>query len=186
MRLVKLAVVVTLDELDKLARSFVPLTVDLSTPELGKRIIRVHRVSRVELVPNEGIRILGGAEVDWTVLGLTLPVKVDELAVRVHISLDGGSLKSRLEIECADLRHVPELVENVLETKINDALKEESAIPSLAFDELANRTVPLPGYLTPLRDLVLASGGGYVSIEPDTLTFMVDVGIRACPSPAPA
>lgn len=179
----KAAVVVTIAELDAVFRQLVPLEVDLSSIENGRRVISIHRVSRVDLIPDVGIRVVGAAEVEWTVLGITVPMKVDDLALRIHLELEDGKLGFRFEIECADVRLVPELVEGLAWTRINEALRDEAAIPAFHFAELVARRVALPEWLGPLRDLVLGDGGGFLWIEAETITFMVGVDIAARPRP---
>lgn len=179
----KAAVVITAQELETLMRQFVPLEVDLSSIENGKRIITVHRVSKVELVPDEGIRVVGAATVEWTLLGLTVPVMIDDLALRIHLQLDHGQLGFRFEIECADVRLVPEVVEGLAEGPINQALRAEAAIPAFEFANLLDRRVPLPQMLGPLRDLVLHDHGAFLWIEKETITFMIGIDVAARPRP---
>lgn len=182
-----LALVVKLEELDRLARQLVPLEVDLSSVEHGRRVISVHRVSRVELVPEVGIRLWLGVDVDFTMFGFTVPVKVDDLSLLIRLTTDGHKLDFRFEIERADVRHVPELVEGALARRLNDALAEEASVPSFRFGELAERKIELPEWLGPLRDLVLGESGGYLAIEHQTLTFLVGLSVRAQGRPsAPA
>lgn len=182
-----LAMVVKLEELDRLARQLVPLEVDLSTVEHGRRVITVHRVSRVELVPEVGIRFWLGVDVDFTMFGFTVPVKVDDLSLLVRLSTEGHKLDFRFEIERADVRHVPDLLEGALARRLNEALAEEASVPSFRFAELARRSIALPDWLGPLRDLVLGEAGGYLAIEHQTLTFLVGLEVRAHARPtAPA
>jgi hypothetical protein len=111
--------------------------------------------------------------------GFTVPAKVDDLSLLIRLSTEGRKLDFRFEIERADVRHVPELVEGALARRLNEALSEEASVPSFRFGELADRRVELPDWLGPVRDLVLGETGGYLAIEHETLTFLVGLAVRA-------
>lgn len=180
-----LVLVLKLEELDRFARQLVPLEVDLSNTAHGRRVVSIHRVSRVELVPEVGIRLVLGVDVDFTVFGFTVPAKVDDLSLLIRLSTDDRKLDFRFEIERADVRHVPELVEGALARRLNEALAEEASVPSFRFGELVQRRVALPAWLVPLRDVVLGDSGGHLVIEGQTLTFLVGASVRAQPRAAP-
>ncbi|MCA9588109.1 MAG: hypothetical protein KC657_22455 [Myxococcales bacterium] len=178
----KAAVVASHAELDELARSFVPLEVDLSNERDGRRIIRVHRFTRVEIVPLVGVRVIGASEIEWTVLGVTVPAHVDDLAVMIHLEVTGGELHFRFEIERADLRHVPGVIEGLLATRINEALRAEAAVPTFRFAALLERRAPVPAWLGPARDFVLSSALAELSLEGNAVTLAAHVDVLGRPA----
>ncbi len=166
-------------DLDTLARSFVPLQIDLSHRDHGTRVISVHKLHSLELVPDRGVRLVGEADIEWTVLGVRVPARISDLSVLIHVAVNVRRLDFRFEIERGEVKHVPDLIEGTLMARINESLMTKGAKPAFRFARMVEREIKLPSMLGPPRDLLLSDAIGELWIDKEQLTFTVDVDMRA-------
>ncbi len=143
-----------LAELERIILAAAPLRIDLSNAEVGKRVIDIESVSRVELVAGEGIRIVGAGKITWPVLGLNVPVTLDKASVKLlphaEATANGAlSLRLRILIESADVPMIPEFAEISVIKKVNDALVTSPPILDFDLRKLVNQHAALPDSFEP-------------------------------------
>jgi hypothetical protein len=170
------AVAALLDEL-------LPVTIDLHPPEPGTRWVRVEKPDGFDFVAGEGVRIRAAATVQWTALGIAIPVTVNSLALMLRpvIVVDeerGGSLVFRPEIESADLKMVPAFVDERIARSINAKLAEEGDLAAWNFAQTLAIRSPLPSNISPAAELHIAAGDAVVQADDTQLSLSLTLTMR--------
>ena len=126
-----------------------PLTVHLGEGH-ADRWVRVERPESVELVPGVGVRVKTSAKVQWTVAGVHIPftVRTVTIALQAVADKDGsGRLDVFPMIEDADLKNIPDLIDDKLVEVINSRLAEQAGKIGWAFAKTLTHALRLPPVL---------------------------------------
>ena len=149
---------------------------------LDGRWVRVHPVQRLEIRAGEGIRLITSGEVRWTAGFLPVTLTVERLVLMLRPIVVGIGAASRLlfrpEIEEADLRNVPALLDRGIVGLINGALEARSE--RLAWDmgrTLALRFV-LPNTLEPLEAAAVDVDAARLRVRDDVLELTVTLAMH--------
>ncbi len=163
-------------EVDRLFRALVPLRIDLSNEKDGTRTIDIESLKHVELIPEEGVRIVGAARVTWPLGGFNLPVTLDEASVKLVLSsgvkgeTGGRALQLRIVIELADVPMLPEFAEASIIKRINEALASSGPLLDLDLEALVRRHIDLPRAVLPKTALLTRLSDLHVSVTTSALT----------------
>lgn len=157
--------------LTQLLSELLPATIDLDPlgVDSGRRWIRIEAPSHVDFVPDIGLRIRTSAALQWTAVGLAVPVTLRDvqLILRPIVATDERGPKLVLEpsIENADFRFMPTFVDEAIAARINAALAAEGHMIGWHFGETLSHQVPLPANLTPVNAFTLSAGAFDVKVS---------------------
>ena len=143
------------------------------------RSILLHPASKVELVPNEGIRVTCPAEITWSIAGMSPTVKLDELSVLIRPQVveknKGSVLEFGLEVEEADFHSLPGFIDNTIAKAVNGALATKK--PAWNFTETLTRTVGLGKLFDPVEGLKIEVSWGKTKIGAEVLGLVLSFKI---------
>jgi hypothetical protein len=134
-----------------------PLTVHLGEGH-ADRWIRVERPETVELVPGVGVRVKTSAKVQWTVAGVHIPftIRTVTMVLQVVADKDGsGRLDVFPMIEDADLKNIPDMVDDKLVEVINSKLAAQAGKIGWAFAKTLTHALRLPPVLQEVSHFTL-------------------------------
>lgn len=169
-------------DLARLLNELLPVTLDLDPlgVDSGRRWIRFNEPTLVDFVPKMGLRVQTSAQLQWTALGIKVPVSVTnvELFVEPLIRSDerGPKLVFRPEIKTADFKHLPGFADRALTSIINTALAAEGDLLGWHMGESLQQTVPLPANLTPVSAFAMSAGD--VSVEVKERSFLLHLKVE--------
>jgi hypothetical protein len=165
--------VLTKDDLPELLGQFAPLTIRLG--KHGQLIVSDPR--DITLIPGAGARVCCKGKLNWTVLGLDVPVTLNSLILilRPEILDDerGNALVFKVEIEHIDLAGVPEVLDDGITDKVNRELAANHVELSWNYVRTLSHTFKLPESLEPLESLDLRAAGGRVLVTAEAIRFSV-------------
>ncbi len=171
-------------DLARLLNELLPMTLDLDPlgVDSGGRWIRFNEPTLVDFVPNRGLRVQTSAQLQWTALGIKVPVSVTnvELFFEPLIGSDerGPKLLFRPEIKAADFKHLPGFADRALTSLINKALAVQGDILGWHMGESMQHTVPLPPNLTPVSAFAMAAGEVSVEVKERSFLLHLDVELQ--------
>jgi hypothetical protein len=186
-----IVITVTRDELTRLLGEFAPIRIHLTSQDEDRRWIELERPERVELVPGLGARIVTSGRLRYELIGISVPARIRELSVLLVPTITTAasgrqSLAFLLEVQKADLAHVPGLIDAALVSKVNGALTPESTHMIWHFGDALERRVALPERLEPLDALATSVSGGGVGVDDERISFTLRLALevkRARPRP---
>lgn len=161
--------------MEQLLRAAVPFTIDLSSEKDGTRSISIDEIHSFLLVENRGARATGKVRVEWPVLGVSVPLSVDDLTIDILISISGQadttSMDFQFEIQDADIRNVPGFVEKPVIAKVNEALRSESTTLSWPIGKTLRIDAALPKMIVPAKRLGTSVEGTTLAITKEALVL---------------
>jgi hypothetical protein len=176
----------TKEDLTSLIEQITPLRVELQP----KRVITLARPTRIELVPDAGVRVRGHASFKWDVAGLAIPVTLRSWQVLLVPSIVArkGShvLAFNPKLEGLEFKSLPMF----LDVRIAEAVKQGLAAHcnKLAWDYGKHLSVilPIPDRVTPRGEVALGSTGGTVNVTAVDVRLTLTFGVRVTREAPPA
>lgn len=171
-------------DLKRLLAEILPATIDLDPlgADTGKRWIHLDAPHHVDFVAREGVRVRTSAQLQWTALGLKVPVTMHEvhLLVAPVIAQDdrGPKLVFRPTLEKADFKHMPEFVDQAIANRINMSLAAQGELLGWHVGETLQHTVPLPPNLTPVSAFLLNAGAVSVEVTDQCFVLRIEVELQ--------
>lgn len=166
-------------DLDALLTQLLPLKVLLGADSDDERFLFLSEPRAVTFVPGRGVSLTCTAEVRWSVLGLTVPIRLRELSVLLTPLIapraTGPALVFELAIEHADLAGVPAVVGAHLVEFVNLALSERQVALSWEFAKTLTHAFELPALLENVRSFNLRVGESSVEVVPDALVLSIEL-----------
>ncbi len=166
-------------EIEAVVRGMVPMRIDLSSEDEGTRTIDIDAVHTFTLVPDRGARATGNVRVEWPVLGIGVPLSIEDLCIDVLITLQGNGDDTRLsfqfEIQTADIRNLPGFIEKPIIAKVNDALSGEATILAWSTGKTLSTNVALPKMLQPQRHFQTRVTQANLAITTEGLTLSANL-----------
>lgn len=161
---VHLTATIKKDEIVQLISELTPLKIDLGR----KRNVSFGTPELVELVPDTGLRIRGGAKMIWEVAGLPLPVTLRTWQVLLTPSIEqrDGALVLAFEpvIEDLDFKRVPGFFDERIVDAINEGVASQRRKLCWNLTRLLGSSSPMPARVSP---------GGTFDIAPSAVTVRV-------------
>jgi hypothetical protein len=170
-----------------LLRDLTPLTIGLGDADQPDRWIEIHRPDRVTFVPGEGVLIDTTAKLGWTVAGVGIAFTIQALSVLLRPLIDaaGGRLNLVATIEDADLKNVPEVIDESIVSHVNERLAARPDALGWTFGKtLANR-LAMPASMAPLDAFEMKAESAALEIGSDHLHFSLALPMRFTRSPEP-
>jgi hypothetical protein len=169
--------------LAQLLAQLTPLIIDLDGDENhNRRWLEIGAPERLELVAGQGIRLRIAARLQWTVLGVPVPVTILSATMRldpvIADSPSGGRLNLLATLEDADLKHVPELIEEPIVAHINARLAAKQDAFGWDFGQTLTHSIALPAALAPVRSFELGVRHGSVAVDAEALRLSVELPMK--------
>jgi hypothetical protein len=172
----QLEATLTRNDVRTLVGQLAPLTIALGQ----KGQLTLAQPSELALVADRGLRVICAAQVFWDLLGLSVPIALDSLAVMVAPSIEkraeGDLLVFKMRIESADIVMVPSVIGDRLVDLVNAELAEKRVELSWAFGKTLSQVFCLPSVLQNLVSIGLAANSGSLRVTGDALVFSVSFG----------
>ena len=155
-----------------------PLTINLS----GGGTVELDEPSGVELVADVGLRVTCKAKLHWPVLGIQVPVTLHSLTAvakpQIAETSTGDRLVFTFNVEKADFAGLPDVVDEKITEKINEALVRDHVALEWDFTDTLSHVFPMPATLDHLEALGLQVAWGEVRVTPDAVVFAVSFHAR--------
>jgi hypothetical protein len=168
-----LEAILSRDDLRRALDQFAPVNVKLGD---GRGTLFLDTPTEVELVPDQGLRVVCRAKVHWPVLGIHVPATLKEVIVLVrpvverHAGID--MLVFKLHIEHADFALVPTTVDRRLTESLNAELEKHVEL-SWKFSDTLSRLIELPPLFEPSETLALGTRGGVVKTTSESVGLAI-------------
>jgi hypothetical protein len=148
---VRIAALLDLATVTELLRELTPFTVNLDEDGGSDRWMRVDPPESVALVAGTGLRIKTSAQLQWSVAGVHIPVTIRTVTMTVGLELTDTKKGIRLcalpRIDEADLKNVPEMVDDKLVDVVNARLAAKAGEIGWTFGETLAVRLKLPSAL---------------------------------------
>ena len=173
-----LEAVLELEDAVSLLNEFTPIKIHLAPPEENKRWLELESPRDISFVPGRGLRAACSGRVRLALAGLTVPIGIRHVTLvlepKIRENGDGTEVVSFfLEIEEADLVHVPDLIDRAVVSKVNAALAPRTTHMVWGFGSSLTAELPMPGRLQPLDQLEVLPAGGEVEITETAVRFRI-------------
>jgi hypothetical protein len=183
----RLQATLTREDLQSLVSDLAPVTILLG--HKGK--LTLSDPCGLELVADRGLRFVCHAQGSWEVLGVSVPIVLKALAIRLEPSVatrpEGDALVFKLQIESADIAMVPGVIGERIVELVNGELDEKHAELAWGFRKTLSHVFSLPASLANLASIGLLATSGSLAITPQALVFTVafetHVGRKCAVSP---
>jgi hypothetical protein len=161
------------EDLTRALESLCPARIDLA----DDRWIDLARPRSVTLIPDLGLRVLFEARVRWSLIGIDVPVTVNEvellLAPKVVPKGDSSVIAFEMQVGALDLKFVPAPIDGTVADRINAALVE--ARPSMVWDfrKTLDFTFELPAALSPAEKARLHAKWAEMKVTAEAVSLAV-------------
>jgi hypothetical protein len=171
--------IITEEDLRQVLATLLPVKIHLDTDPGTDRWIELGKPETVELVESRGMRMSCPAELRWSIVGIDVPVKINQLIVyltpKVVEKNRGEVLTFGIQLEEADVAGLPGLVDGAIVKAVNAALDEKSL--EWDFRETLLRKFEMPGMLEPIATLDLESKWGKVRLSGEAIVLALSLHI---------
>lgn len=160
-------------------RRFCPARIQLD----DDRWLSIARPRSVKLLADVGARFVTDAKLRWTVLGIDVPITVQEVEIflKPRIDTDAAQAHQRLVFDLSlgdfDMKYVPQLIDGAIATKINGALAEAKI--AWDFSKTLDFHFGMPKQLSPVDSVHLQARWADLKISDVAITlaasFTVDM-----------
>lgn len=155
-----------------------PVRIHMTEAERDRRWLELDKPTEVTLVPLRGVRIQTSGRLKYAVAGVKVPATIRSMTLMLvpELSLDDHerpALGFKLQIEDADLKFIPGLVDDRLIKLVNDSLNPDTTHMIWRFGALLTRALPITERLDPLDHLHLVADGADVHVDEDQLRLRV-------------
>jgi len=181
-----------LDEstLRRILGDILPVTVLFDDAQgLEGRWVTIERARRVEIVPGLGVRLTTSGELRWPfkVIPVALRLAFLQLLVRPVVAGVGPTTRVlfRPLIEDADLRRVPDFVDQGIVAIVNRALDSRTELLSWHVADSLERWFPLPATLGPLETAHVDVASATLEIQDDSIDLTVEMEMSVSRAPPP-
>ncbi|MCK6586704.1 MAG: hypothetical protein HUU21_02015 [Polyangiaceae bacterium] len=167
--------IITQDDFVRVVKQITPVRIHFDDDDKTNRWLFLGEPTGVELVAEKGIRITCPAEIMWSMVGLNVPIKLHTLQVLLRPEIvakpTGHVLAFNLELEEADFKGIPGLIDHGIMKAVNAAL----AAQNLAWDftKTLTNTVKMPKLLDPIETLEIKVNWGKRRIDQEAVVLVV-------------
>jgi hypothetical protein len=170
-----LEAIITREDLAQFMGELLPVKLHLDNDDKTDRWLYLDRATEVTLVPDIGLRVTCPAELQWSISVVNPVIKLDRLGVLLRPEIveknKGHVLEFLLEVEEADFRGVPALIDHTIMKAVNAALAAKPLVWN--FTQTLTHTVHLPSFLDPVEALDIGVTWGKRRIGEDALVLAV-------------
>ncbi|WP_437874606.1 hypothetical protein [Sorangium sp. So ce513] len=170
-----LEAIITREDLVQVLGEFLPVKIHLDDDDSTDRWLYLGKPTEITLVEDMGLRVNCPAELKWSLPVVSPTVKLDELKVLISPEIieknKGNVLAFNIELEEADIRGIPSIIDHTIMKAVNAALANKK--PEWNFTKTLTHTVGLPSNLEPIDGLHIGVNWGKRRISQDALVLVV-------------
>lgn len=170
-----LEAIITREDLVQILGEFLPVKIHLDDDDKTDRWLYLGKPTEITLVEDMGLRVNCPAELKWSLPVVSPTVKLDELKVLISPEIieknKGSVLAFNIELEEADIRGIPSIIDHTIMKAVNAALANKK--PEWNFTKTLTHTVGLPSNLEPIEGLHIGVTWGKRRISQDALVLVV-------------
>jgi hypothetical protein len=163
------------EDLSAVVGEMLPVTIPLGKD--GE--LYVSDPASVALLAGIGARIVCKARLHWTVLGIGVPVTLDELAIIVRPEIvptgAGNRLAFSVQIDRADVAGLPNKIGDGVTELVNRELAAKHVELSWDYTSTLSHAFDLPPSLRPLEQLALSVADAHVETTADALGLAIRI-----------
>ena len=184
---VKVAAILDEPTVASLLRDLAPLTIGLGDADQPHRWIEIRPPDRVAFVPGEGLRIDTTAKLSWTVAGVTIAFTIQALTLLLRPVIDTAVRRLNLvaTIEQADLKNVPEVIDDTIVSHVNERLAARPDAIGWTFGKTLSLHLAMPASTAPLDAFEMEAEDATLEIGSDHLRFSLSLPMRFTRSEEP-
>jgi hypothetical protein len=167
--------IITKDDFANVVAEITPLRIHFDDDDKTNRWLYLGKPTSVDLVAEKGIRISCPAEIMWSMLGITVPIRLHSMQVLLRPEIvakpTGHVLAFNLELEEADFKGIPGLVDHGIMKAVNTSL----AAQDLAWDftKTLTNSVKMPKLLDPIETLEIKVNWGKRRVDDEAVVLVV-------------
>lgn len=167
--------IIAKDDFAAVVRQMTPLRIHFDDNDKTNRWLYLGKPTSVELVAEKGIRISCPAEIMWSVVGVNVPIKLHTMQVLMRPEIvakpTGHILVFNLELEEADFKGIPALIDHGIVKGVNAAL----AAQELAWDftKTLTNSVKMPKLLDPIETLEIKVNWGKRRVDDEAVVLVI-------------
>ncbi|WP_437979890.1 hypothetical protein [Sorangium sp. So ce117] len=170
-----LEAIITREDLAQILGEFLPVKIHLDDDETTDRWLYLGKATEIALTDDLGLRVTCPAELQWSIAGVNPTIRLDELKVLICPEIiernKGSVLAFNVELEEADIRGIPSILDHTVMKAVNAALANKR--PEWNFTKTLTHTVGLPSNLDPIEGLHIGVAWGKRRISQDALVLVV-------------
>jgi hypothetical protein len=170
-----LEAIITREDLAQILGEFLPVKIHLDDDETTDRWLYLGKATEIALADDLGLRVTCPAELQWSIAGVNPTIRLDELKVLICPEIiernKGSVLAFNVELEEADIRGIPSILDHTVMKAVNAALANKR--PEWNFTKTLTHTVGLPSNLDPIEGLHIGVAWGKRRISQDALVLVV-------------
>ncbi|WP_437274826.1 hypothetical protein WME90_26635 [Sorangium sp. So ce375] len=170
-----LEAIITREDLAQILGEFLPVKIHLDNDEETDRWLYLGKATNIALAEDLGLRVTCPAELQWSIAGVNPTIRLDELKVLICPEIiernKGNVLAFNVELEEADIRGIPSILDHTVMKAVNAALANKR--PEWNFTKTLTHTVGLPPNLDPIEGLHIGVAWGKRRISQDALVLVV-------------
>ena len=174
-----LEAVIAKEDLVVVLNQLLPVKLHLDDDDKTDRWIYLDRATEIELIPEKGLRVACPAQIMWSVASVNVPIKLHTLQVLLRPEIvtkqRGDILVFNLELEEADFKGIPGLVDGAIMKTVNGALAKQEL--AWDFTKTLTNTVKMPKLLDPIESLSINIGWGKRRIDAEALVLAISVNL---------
>lgn len=146
--------------IERAFQELTPLKIHLAEPSENKRWIELHAPAELEFLPGRGIRVLTSGRFRFELAKVVIPAYLDSiefiLAPRIISHGEGFSAAIPIEIIHADVRMIPNLIDDMIVAQVNRALTPKASQLVWRLSDTLSAQFAMPERLEQLKALKLS------------------------------
>lgn len=167
--------IIAKDDFAAVVRQMTPLRIHFDDNDKTNRWLYLGKPTSVELVAEKGIRISCPAEIMWSVVGVNVPIKLHTMQVLMRPEIvakpTGHILVFNLELEEADFKGIPALVDHGIMKGVNAALASQEL--AWDFTKTLTNSVKMPKLLDPIETLEIKVNWGKRRVDDEAVVLVI-------------
>lgn len=167
--------IIAKDDFAAVVRQMTPLRIHFDDNDKTNRWLFLGKPTSVELVAEKGIRISCPAEIMWSVVGVNVPIKLHTMQVLMRPEIvakpTGHILVFNLELEEADFKGIPALVDHGIMKGVNAALASQEL--AWDFTKTLTNSVKMPKLLDPIETLEIKVNWGKRRVDDEAVVLVI-------------
>lgn len=170
----RIEAILSAEDLAAMIREVAPLSIHFGKDDR----LELTDPSEVALVPDAGLRIVCKGRVQWTLLGIGVPIALNSLEVLLRPEIvqqsQGNVLVFTIEIGHADLSGIPAMIDNKITDAVNKALQEKRVELVWDFGKTLSHRFKMPDAVKPLDAVAFDVCGGQLKITHEALVLAIE------------
>lgn len=169
-----LEAILSRDDLQQAVAHLAPVTIDLGSEGAA---LYIGAPNDVALIANEGLHITCPAKLGWPVLGISVPVVINEVSFMLTPRIEQKDGVEQLvfepRIEKADFAMLPNMIDRRVTDLVNKELDARRQDLAWNFRKTLQLSFELPAAMSPRRTMSLTAQGAMVRVTEEAVVLAV-------------